>query len=93
MDMKQPTVEWHGDGTFTMKAEFRWRQDCGERKVPCWLKDRDRHGGPDVFGVFLGEPVSLRSSKLTLVSNCGRRRVEQNGQRQDDGAVFLVPSR
>ncbi|MGH8971711.1 MAG: hypothetical protein ACRD0C_00715 [Acidimicrobiia bacterium] len=47
---------------------FPERRNCGDRKVPCWLKDEDDHGGPDVFGIqVVGHPVGVRSAVIRLM--------------------------
>ncbi len=90
MDMERPTIERHPDGSFTVGAKFQWRHGCGERKVPCWFKDGDDHGGPDVFGAHISDPVTVRDATFTLVSNCGQRRVLRDWVRLDDGVAFIA---
>jgi hypothetical protein len=80
-------------GAWLLTASFAWRT-CGERA--CWFHDEGRHGGPDVFGVYLSTPpVTVESAQLTLQSSCRHetRLSRSDAVTGEAGAFFLVQER
>ena len=91
--LDRPTLRRGDDGHFTMQAAFTWRQDCGKEKVPCWFKDGERHGGPDVFGVSISHEIDILDATLTLISDCGHREVHKEHESGPTGVAFIVQDR
>jgi hypothetical protein len=53
--------------------------------------DDDRHGGPDVFGLFVQQRhFRVLSARLTLTTNCGTQNNLTDGHTDDMGVYFLV---
>ena len=54
-----PQLQVTPSGAWALSASFAW-DFCGERA--CFALEDSRHGGPDVFGVFLehGPPLARR---------------------------------
>ena len=88
--LSKPELKVVPDGSWLLSASFSWRT-CGERA--CWFHDKGRHGGPDVFGVYLDSPpVTVQSATLTLRSSCRQetRLGVDKAVTGEAGAFFLV---
>ena len=89
VQLPQPELKVVSNGAWLLSASFAWRT-CGERA--CWAYDDRRHGGPDVFGVFLksGPRIAVQSAKLTLHSSCGQETTVGDAVTGEGGVFFLV---
>jgi hypothetical protein len=58
----------------------------------CYAYDERKHGGPDVFGVFLksGPAITVQSASLRLHSSCGQGKTIGDAVTGEGGAFFLV---
>ena len=91
--VSRPTLRVVPGGAWLLSASFAW-DACGERA--CFAFDERRHGGPDVFGVYLDRPpVKVESAKLILRGSC--ESVTTLGRDEavtgEAGAFFLVQDR
>ena len=87
--LSRPALEVAPTGAWRLTATFTWSH-CGERS--CWTLDDRKHGGPDVFGVFLdnGPPIAVQTASLTLRSSCGEETALGDPRTTETGAYFLV---
>jgi hypothetical protein len=84
-----PQLKVTPSGAWALSASFAW-DFCGDRG--CFALEGLRHGGPDVFGVFLesGPPVAVQTAKLTLRTSCGQETILSDARTSETGAYFLV---
>ena len=84
-----PQLQVTPSGAWALSASFAW-DFCGERA--CFALEDSRHGGPDVFGVFLehGPPLAVQSARLTVRTSCGHETILGDAQTSETGAYFLV---
>ncbi len=87
--LTRPELKVAPTGAWTISASFTW-DFCGERA--CFAFEDGRHGGPDVFGVFLrsGPPIAVQSARLTVRTNCGQETSLGDAHTSETGAYFLV---
>jgi hypothetical protein len=87
--LSRPELKVAPNGAWRLTATFTWSH-CGER--PCWALDDRKHGGPDVFGVFLegGPPVAVQAASLMLQSSCDGGTSLGDARTSETGAYFLV---
>lgn len=89
VQLPKPELKIVPTGAWLLSADFAWHT-CGERG--CWANDQGRHGGPDVFGVYLqtGPRLTVQSASLRLRSSCGEETSRHDAVTGDEGAFFLV---
>jgi len=87
--LTRPELRVAPNGVWALSASFAW-EVCGERA--CFAFEDGRHGGPDVFGVFLqgGPPIAVQSARLTLRTSCGHETTLGEARTSEIGAYFLV---
>jgi hypothetical protein len=89
VSLTRPELKIAPTGAWALTASFAW-DACGERA--CFALENRRHGGPDVFGVFLenGPALAVQTARLTLHTSCDRQTILSDARTSETGGYFLV---